>query len=105
MPARQRGPGLRGWPGSAAAFRSSRARRLQRPTALALPLREAPEVAAYAARVDLATREGHVRVADEPLLGPGERIHFASTSSESGRRLCEIAPVRSGNSTQYSLRR
>src|SRR3954453_4035750 len=73
MPARQRGPGLRGWPGSAAAFRSSRARRLQRPTALALPLREAPEVAAYAARVDLATREVHVRVADEPLLVPGER--------------------------------
>ncbi len=34
---------------------------------------------------------------------PVRAIHLASTSSESGRRVCEIAPVRSGNSTQYSL--
>ncbi len=36
---------------------------------------------------------------------PVSAIHLASTSSESGSRECEIARVRSGNSTQYSLSR
>src|SRR4051794_21020629 len=76
MHARRRGPGPRGWPGCVAACRFSRARRLQGTASLALPLREPPEVPAYPARVDLATRQVHVRVADESFLVARERHPF-----------------------------
>ena len=54
--------------------------------ALALPLAQAPEVAADLLGVDLAAGQVHVGLAIRRRSSPVSAIHLASTSSESGRR-------------------
>ena len=73
--------------------------------ACALPLGQPPEVAAHLLRVDLAAREVHVGVADQPLLvGPDHHPLGEHVVGVGQLRAVDVSS-RSGNSTQYSLSR
>ena len=77
----------------------------ERDLAAALPLGEAPQVAAHAGRVELAADEVHVGAADHAVLVGGERHPLGEHVVGGGQPRCRPPPpVRSGNSTQYSDR-
>ena len=75
----------------------------ERDLAAAFPLGEAPQVAAHAGRVELAADEVHVGAADHAILVGGERHPLGEHVVGGGQAVPPAAPVRSGNSTQYSL--
>ena len=84
-----------------ASRRRSRARRRARP---ALPTRRAARGRAARGRGRAGARRGACwRAGSRAPSSEVSAIHLASTSSEAGRRERPGAPVRSGNSTQYSL--